>query len=72
MNFQTPDWVCNIMASTMDDVPEWGEWYLDGGTYTILEPTPGEGNLVNILKRKFPHATIITPEADFLDMPVPE
>ena len=38
MDFQTPEWICRQMVSL---VPL--------GTKTILEPTPGEGNLVRAL-----------------------
>lgn len=38
MEFQTPTWLCEQMAGMVPD-----------GVNTILEPTPGEGNLVNAL-----------------------
>ena len=38
MDFQTPEWVCKHMA-----------YLVPFGTKTILEPTPGEGNLVKAL-----------------------
>jgi hypothetical protein len=42
-HFQTPDWCCHTMVSM---VPPW--------VHTVLEPTPGDGNLVRALqKRKF-------------------
>lgn len=37
-DFQTPDWVCQYMVSL---IPE--------GVVSILEPTPGKGNLVKAL-----------------------
>lgn len=40
MDFQTPEWVCERMVSL---VPS--------GAKTILEPTPGEGNLVRALSK---------------------
>lgn len=55
-NFQTPRWVCKIMINLIDGEPE-----------TILEPTPGEGNLVSALIEKFPNADIIAPE-DFFQL----
>ena len=39
MDFQTPDWCCKDMA---DMVPS--------GCRSVLEPTPGEGNLVGALR----------------------
>jgi hypothetical protein len=39
--YQTPLWACNIMA---DMIPE--------GVKTVLEPTPGEGRLVNVLQKR--------------------
>jgi len=41
MDFQTPDWVCKYMVSLLSDK-----------VVTVLEPTPGEGNLVCALKEK--------------------
>jgi len=53
-NFQTEDWVCDLMVSQTPT------YYLD-----VLEPTPGKGNLVNALKRsKF---SVFTPSGDFFD-----
>lgn len=40
--FQTPPELCKYMASLVPD-----------GTRTVLEPTPGEGNLVNELSKRF-------------------
>lgn len=58
-DFQTPAWVCDYMASLI---------YGDNGT--ILEPTPGNGNLIKAIRKQHPTANIITPDGDFLDMPV--
>lgn len=41
VNFQTPVWCCEYMVSL---IPE--------GCKKILEPTPGQGNIVNVLKDK--------------------
>ena len=38
-DFQTPTWICKIMV---DMIP--------GGVRTVLEPTPGDGNIVKALK----------------------
>ena len=38
INFQTPEWVCNEMVKM---IPQ--------GTVTVLEPTPGAGNMVKAL-----------------------
>jgi hypothetical protein len=51
VDFQTPDWVCNIMVDLVNGTPE-----------TILEPTPGAGNLVRSIKKRFPDSTIYAPE----------
>ncbi|MBD3404498.1 MAG: hypothetical protein GF411_00005 [Candidatus Lokiarchaeota archaeon] len=47
-DFQTPDWVCDIMVGMIDDYPD-----------SIIEPTPGEGNLVRALYNRFPKSNII-------------
>lgn len=39
MDFQTPTYICNYMVSL-----------IEGNPITILEPTPGEGNLVKSLQ----------------------
>jgi hypothetical protein len=41
MDFQTPDWVCEYMSAL-----------LTGEHMRVLEPTPGEGNLVKSLQRR--------------------
>lgn len=58
-DFQTPEWVCDYMTSLV---------YRTQGT--ILEPTPGKGNLTKSIKKHHPNASIITPDGDFLDMPI--
>ena len=70
--FQTPTWVCDIMSSLVEGNPK-----------RILEPTPGQGNLVNSLRRHYPTADIVLghdiltlqsnePVGDFMAMiPVP-
>lgn len=50
-DFQTPEWVCKIMASLIPECPT-----------TILEPTPGAGNLVKAIDKRFPNSIIYTPE----------
>lgn len=57
-NFQTPDWVCDIMTARILDL--YGEH-----PNTILEPTQGEGNLVRSIKRMNPNSTIYTPKDFF-------
>jgi hypothetical protein len=57
MQFQTPDWVCDIMVNQCTCNPK-----------TILEPTPGEGNLVNALKKQFPDAKITAPN-NYFELP---
>lgn len=49
--FQTPEWVCEIMAGLIEFDPVF-----------ILEPTPGAGNLVRTLKKRFPDACIDAPD----------
>lgn len=49
-NFQTPSWLCDMMTELISGYPE-----------TILEPTPGDGNLVQSLKTKFPRSTVDAP-----------
>lgn len=51
--FQTPMELCRYMASLVPD-----------GSGTVLEPTPGDGNLVNELSKKF---TVTAPD-DFFQM----
>lgn len=46
-NFQTPQHVCEYMGS-----------FLPSNAGTILEPTPGKGNLVKVLKK---YGTVIEP-----------
>ena len=53
MEFQTPEWVCDIMAKMMSELVIFPE--------TILEPTPGAGNLVKAINRRYPNSIIYTP-----------
>jgi type I restriction-modification system DNA methylase subunit len=48
--FQTPHWIIEKMCGMVDFNPK-----------IILEPTPGEGNMVRVLKNKFPESEIIAP-----------
>lgn len=53
-NFQTPEKICDYMVSLLPT---------DRGITRVLEPTPGEGNLVQSLKkRKF---EVVCPDSDF-------
>jgi len=52
-HFQTPDWCCEYMAS-----------FLPENCGTILEPTPGKGNLVKVL---YPKGSVIAP-SNFFDL----
>ncbi|MFX0183859.1 MAG: hypothetical protein ACFE95_12315 [Candidatus Hodarchaeota archaeon] len=54
-DFQTPFWCCEYMASL-----------LESNIHTILEPTPGKGNLVKILNKHFPQ--VLTPQGNFWDL----
>jgi len=54
MDFQTPESICNLMASLL---PE--------NAGNILEPTPGIGNLSRALNGK---GNVISPEDDFFKM----
>jgi type I restriction-modification system DNA methylase subunit len=54
MDFQTPDWVSEIMVKMVDIVPK-----------TILEPTAGEGKLLRVIKRGFPSAKVFAPQDIF-------
>lgn len=46
-DFQTPAWVCCLVVRR-----------IPLSAKTILEPTPGEGNLVKAIKAQFPKATV--------------
>jgi len=48
-DFQTPEWVCEIMVNLIPGQPE-----------TILEPTSGAGNLVKAIGKRF-SSTIYSP-----------
>lgn len=56
-DFQTPDWVCNFMVSLVGYYPD-----------TILEPTPGKGNIIKAIVTEFPGATILHGHDDFMNM----
>lgn len=58
MNFQTPPDICDYMSSFI--TPDYRN-----PNPSILEPTPGEGNLVNALVTR----GIITAPIDFFDLP---
>lgn len=60
MDFQTPPEVCNYMAGILDKYDD---------LYTILEPTPGGGNLVEALKLKNYPVTVPPIDLDFFDFP---
>lgn len=55
--FQTPAWVCDFMAASIHGHPN-----------TILEPTPGNGNIIRSIEKYHPDATIIVPDGDFMTM----
>ncbi len=57
--FQTPIWVCKIMINEIDYYPS-----------TILEPTPGKGNITRVIQKRFPKTSILSPKRDFLTMEV--
>jgi len=61
MDFQTPDWCCDLMCSMLltSDRPLGP---------TVLEPTPGEGNLVRAVARAMPDAVVTAPD-DFWELP---
>jgi len=54
-DFQTPEWVCDIMVSLIDGDPK-----------AILEPTPGQGNMVKSIRKRFHKPHICSPACDFL------
>lgn len=49
-DFQTPDWVCRLMVRRIPI-----------GAKTILEPTPGDGNLVRAIQSQFPDSIVYDP-----------
>jgi len=49
-DFQTPIWVIEKMCAMVDFAPK-----------AILEPTPGEGNMVRALKSNFPNSEVVAP-----------
>lgn len=52
-HFQTPDWCCELMTSLVSSETEF-----------VLEPTPGNGNLVSSLSKKF---KVLSPQGDFFE-----
>ncbi len=46
-DFQTPEWVCALMVK-----------HIPASAWTILEPTPGEGNLVKAIKAELPFSYV--------------
>jgi len=52
MEFQTPPAVCDYMASFLPEII----------TGSILEPTPGEGNIVSALRKRISVGAIVAPE----------
>lgn len=57
MEFQTPEWVCDIMAKMISELIIFPE--------TILEPTAGKGNLVEAIDKRYPSTIIYTPDDFF-------
>jgi len=58
MDFQTPNWVCNLIVAEIPKLIEHPD--------TILEPTVGKGNLVRAIHKRYPSTTIHTP-TDFFE-----
>lgn len=56
IDFQTPDHVCDYMVSIAQPAS------------VYLEPSPGAGNIVRAIKKRYPIADVVTPEGDFLKM----
>jgi type I restriction-modification system DNA methylase subunit len=54
MDFQTPDWVCEIMMDIIPFKPR-----------IVLEPTAGIGNIVAAISRRFPECEIEQPKDIF-------
>jgi len=59
IDFQTPEWVCDFMVTSIHGYPD-----------KILEPTPGNGNLICSIKKHHPNAQILTPDGDFMEMDI--
>ena len=53
-DFQTPGWVCKIMTKMISEVIE--------SPKTILEPTPGTGNLITAIYQRYPKSLIYAPD----------
>jgi len=66
-DFQTPDWVCQLMVDMLENFVPPGRQASEV-EWDILEPTPGRGNLVKILKERFPRSNI-TATHDFWALP---
>jgi len=58
--FQTPDWVCDLMVNMIP---------ITDNPKVILEPTPGEGNLVRAIQRRFSQCRILAPNDIYLFHP---
>jgi len=54
-NFQTPEWVCHLMVNQIP-AKEYSH---------VLEPTPGKGNLIEILRQR--GFEVLYPERDFFE-----
>ena len=50
MDFQTPTWVCELMVNEITREPR-----------KVLEPTPGDGNLVRAIKNRYPETDVTAP-----------
>lgn len=55
MDFQTQKWVGEIMVAMVEGNPK-----------TIIEPTPGEGQLVEVIALRYPDTKIIKFLPEFL------
>jgi len=53
-NFQTPSFVCDYMVSL-----------LPKSTLKVLEPTPGQGNIISSIRQHKPNIEIRYPEGDY-------
>ena len=60
IDYQTPPYFCDFMVSK---APKCANY---------LEPSPGAGNLVAAIKRRYPDANVITPKDDFFMMQAKE
>lgn len=64
MDFQTPPYVCDYMVN----ITPYSINPIYSRNRKILEPTPGQGNIVSSLHKYLPHSEIIAPE-NFWDIP---